>query len=453
MITDVLDNHCVSVTFALNTYTVAASADPVGGGNVTGTGTFDHGYTVNLTANPATGYHFVNWTEEGVGVVSTDATYSFTATANRTLTAHFAVDRYPVIASAVPADGGTIIGNSVWTDTGGEPSSYFFLSLASYGPVLFASTYDHGVWRYDPATSTWTDTGFDVNNSDGYSSNDAYSLARGGAFLYAATDSHGVWRYDPATSTWTDTGGGVSGYSIYSFSWDGSSLYAGTDSHGVWRYDPTTSTWTDTGGGVSGYSIHSLSWDGSGLYAGTDSHGVWRYDPSTSTWTDTGGGISTSPVFSMAWDGFGLYAGTYDKGVWRYDPSTSTWADTEGGMGSYQINELLWDGSSLYAGIDSLGVWRYDPATSVWADTGDWASSSSSNVTSLALIDSSLFMGSQGLWLFSGYTHGQVVDMEASPATGYQFVNWTEGGTVVPASEQLLLHRNGRHGLLLRTSP
>jgi uncharacterized repeat protein (TIGR02543 family) len=41
-----------------------------------------------LTATPANGYAFVNWTENG-NQVSTSATYSFTVSGNRTLVANF----------------------------------------------------------------------------------------------------------------------------------------------------------------------------------------------------------------------------------------------------------------------------------------------------------------------------------------------------------------------------
>ena len=71
-----------------NTYTIAASVLPTSSGSVTGTGTYNAGTTVTLTATPATGYTFTNWTESATPV-STDATYSFTATANRTLVANF----------------------------------------------------------------------------------------------------------------------------------------------------------------------------------------------------------------------------------------------------------------------------------------------------------------------------------------------------------------------------
>ena len=69
-------------------YTVNATANPVAGGTVSGAGSYQQGQTCTLTATANTGYEFVNWTENGTQV-STNATYSFTVTGNRTLVANF----------------------------------------------------------------------------------------------------------------------------------------------------------------------------------------------------------------------------------------------------------------------------------------------------------------------------------------------------------------------------
>jgi hypothetical protein len=60
-------------------------------GNVTGAGTYTSGQTVTLKATANSGYFFRDWTEFG-DEVSTSATYSFTATGNRTLVANFSND-------------------------------------------------------------------------------------------------------------------------------------------------------------------------------------------------------------------------------------------------------------------------------------------------------------------------------------------------------------------------
>ena len=68
--------------------TISATVNPVNSGTIVGAGDYYTDETVTLTATANTGYTFVNWTENGTEV-STNAAYSFTATANRTLVANF----------------------------------------------------------------------------------------------------------------------------------------------------------------------------------------------------------------------------------------------------------------------------------------------------------------------------------------------------------------------------
>ena len=75
-------------------YTVTVSADPEAGGTVSGSGEYSEGTQVTVTATPATGYHFVNWTENGTEV-STEATFTFNATVDRNLIAIFAKNEEP----------------------------------------------------------------------------------------------------------------------------------------------------------------------------------------------------------------------------------------------------------------------------------------------------------------------------------------------------------------------
>ena len=75
----------LKANFALDTHTVAATAE---NGTVTGAGEYTHGTEVTLTATPAEGYEFVNWTA-GETVVSTENPYKFTVTADVALVANF----------------------------------------------------------------------------------------------------------------------------------------------------------------------------------------------------------------------------------------------------------------------------------------------------------------------------------------------------------------------------
>lgn len=70
-------------------YTIAATADPVAGGTVTGAGSKEEGSQCTLVATPNSGYVFDGWFENGQ-LVSNNATLTFTVNADRTLVAQFA---------------------------------------------------------------------------------------------------------------------------------------------------------------------------------------------------------------------------------------------------------------------------------------------------------------------------------------------------------------------------
>ena len=57
---------------------------------------------MTVTATPAAGYTFTNWTDGGT-VASTSASYTFTAARNRILVANFAQITYTVATSSNPA--------------------------------------------------------------------------------------------------------------------------------------------------------------------------------------------------------------------------------------------------------------------------------------------------------------------------------------------------------------
>ena len=87
--------YTIQVTIALQpTYTVTVSANPAEGGTVSGGGEATEGTEVTVIATPASGYHFVRWTENDT-TVSTDTSYTFNLEANRTLIAVFEQDQTP----------------------------------------------------------------------------------------------------------------------------------------------------------------------------------------------------------------------------------------------------------------------------------------------------------------------------------------------------------------------
>jgi uncharacterized repeat protein (TIGR02543 family) len=97
-------NKTVTANFAINTYTLTVNAT---NGTVTKNpdqSTYNHGTTVELTAIPSTGYHFVDWTGDLTG--STNPS-SITMDGNKTVTANFAIDQFTITPGVT--GGGTII--------------------------------------------------------------------------------------------------------------------------------------------------------------------------------------------------------------------------------------------------------------------------------------------------------------------------------------------------------
>lgn len=105
----VTQNRTLVANFQVKSYTITATVNPENSGSVTGTGTYNQGQTVSLTATSAEGYTFVKWTENGTQV-STSPTYTFTAIANRNLVANFILKTYTINASVNPSNSGTVTG-------------------------------------------------------------------------------------------------------------------------------------------------------------------------------------------------------------------------------------------------------------------------------------------------------------------------------------------------------
>ncbi len=91
-------------------YTISASAYPENGGTVTGGGDdFHYGDECSLTATAASGYRFVNWTNDDT-VVHGEPTYSFPVTESGVYVAHFEEIAFDLVVSAQPtviAQGGS----------------------------------------------------------------------------------------------------------------------------------------------------------------------------------------------------------------------------------------------------------------------------------------------------------------------------------------------------------
>ena len=138
---NVTGNRTLVANFALNTYSITATANPTAGGTVTGAGTYNQGASCTLTATANTGYTFSNWTENG-SVVSTNADYTFTVEGARTLVANFTLNSYTIAATVNPNEGGAVNGAGEYdygancTLTATANTGYTFANWTENGSVV-----------------------------------------------------------------------------------------------------------------------------------------------------------------------------------------------------------------------------------------------------------------------------------------------------------------------------
>jgi len=317
----------------ISVYTITVSASPAVGGTVDGGDTYTHGTEVTVTATPAEGYKFVNWTENG-NVVSEAASYTFTAEGNRNLVANFTVItiiRYEITVTVSPEGGGTLTGGG---------------------------TYEHG-----------TEVTVTATPAEGYE------------FV-----------------KWTENETVVSGAASYTFTAESNRNLVANFQLSI----PFTA-WAKTYGGSasdSAYSIQQTS-DGGYIVAGqTSSFGAGGYDP----WVlklRPGGSIDPSCPSGMVAESTAIPDST------SVTPSTST-ATAKDSAGTITDTAVTPADTSAVVQTQCEGAYETYEIT-VTASPGEGGTVDGGGT----------------------YTHGTEVTVTAAPNKGYEFVNWTEGETVV----------------------
>ena len=152
----VTGNHSFVAHFTENPlpmYTISVTPKPQEGGIVRGAGTYQEGQACTVSATPAAGYTFVNWTENSV-VLSTDVSYTFTVTNDRALVANFSPMTYTISATASPTEGGEVFGTG----------NYAYGSQATVKVVpnedyIFLNWTENGIVVSEAVTYAFTVTG------------------------------------------------------------------------------------------------------------------------------------------------------------------------------------------------------------------------------------------------------------------------------------------------------
>ena len=341
-------------------HTVTLSVNPADAGTTSGGGTFATGTEVTVSASPAAGYQFVNWTESGVQVSAT-ASYTFTIEADRALVANFSLLQYSISVSSSPEEGGSVTGGGTYdhgeqvTITASPSAGYSFVNWTEGGS--FVST--------NPSYT------FTVNSNRSFQAN--YSL-----------NSYRVSVSNSPTSGGTATGGG-------------------DFTHG--------SQATVSANPSSGYSFVN--------------------------WTEGGSFVSANPSYTFTVTADRTLVANFSQIVYNVSITSSpTSGGTTNGAGPYGSGSTANIIATPATGYRFVNWTRNGTIVSTSANYSFTVTGNTTLVANFAIASYTITtsVNPAGTGTASGggsFNHGASVTVRATPASGYQFTNWTENGTEV----------------------
>jgi hypothetical protein len=401
------------------TYTIAASASPIEGGTLDNAGLYPNNSSAPLIAIPNAGYAFVNWTENG-NIVSTNPNYTFTVTGDRTLVANFAPGSLITTASA-PVTGGTTDGGGSYVN--GRNVTVEAVAAANYRFV------------------NWTE------NDQPVSASPAYTFTANGDrdlvanFTPTATNP-GIVFSQPPTTAGTLL---LSSYMLPDGNIDGME----------YRFEKFTLA-TTTG-------ISEMRWRGGYIgnnaainpvvefiikIYGSTANGFYPdfANPILKKYTITGNANQTAAVLV--------------GGVQMYDYSATLptsfqatagvgyWVQIEASQYGYP---LTW-GNATGAGGNNAHYRRV--GNSYYSGTGDLSLTLAADVPTTYTIAAASSSVNGGTVSGAGtFALDAVVNLAATPATGYAFVNWTEGGEIVSSSALYSFPASAHRALVANFQP
>lgn len=400
-------------------YSIVAGPVPAEGGTVDNAGLYPENSAAPLVATPNAGYAFVSWTENGA-VVSTNPNYTFTVAGNRTLTANFSAGS-SITTSAFPLTGGTTNGDGSFVN-----GSNVTVEAAPSTNYTFVN---------------WTENGVPVSTSAVYTFVAAADRDLVANFTPSATNL-GIVFSQPATTSGTLL---LSSYLAPDGNVDGME----------YRFEKFTAATT--------VGISHLRWRGG--YVGNNQAANPVVEFIIKIYGATANGFYpdiANPVlkkYTITGNANESAAGIVG-GVQMYDYSvtlptsfqatggTPYWIQIEA---SQYVYPLTW-GHTTGSGGNNAHYRRM--ANSYYSGTGDLAITLSSDVPTTHVIgatsSSAIGGGVSGAGTFA---HDAVVNLTATPNTGYAFVNWTEGGNIVGAAPQLTFPATASRTLVANFQP
>jgi len=361
----VTHDRTLIANFKIQTFTISAESNIPEGGSINGAGVYNMGTTAELKAIPASGYTFINWTEDGF-VVSSDEIFSFTVDGNRNLIANFGLTCY-ITANANPAEGGTVTGNGEYGN-----------GVIAYLNAIPSTGYNFEKWTEEGNTGWewwWTNYSFTVDGNRSF-------------IAHFEKQSFSIYA-EPNNSVW----GSISGNGWYDYGVSAELIAIPANGYKFVN-------WTEDGVEVSTNSTYTF------IVENTRTDLIANFEQQTHTIS-----ASTNPENAGSISG----TGTYNSG------STAELSAVPS-IGYIFVN---WTENGTEVSANTVLSFTVD------CDRNLVANFSLQSFTITVNTNPEIGGTVTGAGI---YDYGFTAELKATPANGYNFINWTENGTEVSAN-------------------
>ncbi len=462
------NSNTITVATTTGNCTITLSVSPAGSGFVGGAGTYPCGSSRTVSATPASGYTFVNWTE-GATIVSTSASYAFTLNSNRTLVAHFnqnTTTNYTIALSVSPAGSGFVSGAGTYaagssrTVTASPASGYTFVNWTE-GATIVSTSASYAFTLNSNRTLVAHFNQNTTNYTIALSVSPAGSGFVTGAGTYAAGSSRTV-SATPASGytfvNWTEGATIVSTSASYAFTLNSNRTLVAHFNQNTTNYTIALSVSPAGSGFVTG----------AGTYAAGSSRTVSATPASGYTfvnWTEGATIVSTSASYA-----FTLNSNRTLVAHFNQNPTTNytiALSVSPAGSGFVTGNGTFAAGSSRTVSTTPASGYTFvnwTEGATIVSTSASYAFTLNSNRTLVAHFNQNpttnytiaLSVSPAGSGFVSGagtYAAGSSRAVSASPASGYTFANWTEGATIVSTSASYTFTLNSNRNLVAHFTP
>ena len=424
----------LTVNLPPNYYEVTLAAEPEAGGTTEGAGPYLENTSCTVTAAPATGYDFVNWTENG-NEVSQEPSYTFAVTGHRDLVAHFTLQEITINVSANPIGGGTLNGGGTYL----YGDHVLLTAIPITGSVFDNWTEDGVVISTNQSISFTAQT--DRTLVANFSVQQVNIIATPVPANNGTIEGTGTYAYGSMVtlvahagqgfefSNWTENGEVISTNDTLSFVAENDRSF---EAHFITRtLNITATVEPEVGGTVAGAGVYNY---GDPVALTAIPQGMFEF----LNWTENGVEVSTQPIYT--------FTAYNDRNLVAHFFTTITIAATVQPEGSGTISG---EGTYNYADPVTLTALPNTGYSFVnWTENDTvFSTTTSINFTAYANrnfvahfdpimhhVTVSANMEAGGTVTGEGdYQEGGQATVSAYPNAGYEFVSWQENGVTVSA--------------------